>query len=249
MSSQSVTDGGWDRFAAYTAHELRTPIALQMALAEAALADPHADRIELRRMGEGIVAGCKQQQRLIEALLDLTCSQRGLKRREPVDISAITSRALDAHEPCQLDRVVAFEPAVATGDPALLERLAANLVSNSIRHNLSRGRIEVATRTDAGRAVLSVANTGPLIPAGELARLFQPFERLGSRRQATTDGVGLGLAIVRSIADAHHATVAAHARAGGGLAIEVTFPASPHTRGGQRSPCSRIMLPTNTEPA
>jgi signal transduction histidine kinase len=213
-----------DRFAAYVAHELRTPIALQLALAEVALADPHADTVTLRAMCEDIVAGCEQQQRVIEALLDLTHSRRGLIGREPVDIAAITRQALQAHELSALHRVAALEPAFATGDPILLERLAANLISNAIRHNIRHGRIEVATRTEAGRAVLSVDNTGPLIPAGELTRLFQPFERLGSQPRTCADGIGLGLAIVQSIADAHNATVAAHARAGGGLAIEVRFP-------------------------
>ena len=70
-----------------------------------------------------------------------------------------------------------LEPARVAGDPDLLDRLVANLVSNAIRHNSAGGRIEVATRTEAGRAVLSVTNTGPLIPAGELQRLFQPFQR------------------------------------------------------------------------
>jgi signal transduction histidine kinase len=214
---------------------LRTPIALQRALVEAALADPHADKVALRAIGEGIVASCEQQQRLIEALLDLTRSRRGLTRQEPVDIAAITSQALQAHELRELDSVVALEPAVATGDPTLLERLAANLVSNAIGHNVPHGRIEIATRADAGRAVLSVANTGPLIPAGELTRLFQPFERLGSQPRVCADGIGLGLAIVQSIADAHNAIVAAHARAGGGLAIEVKFPGErQHARRTQR---------------
>jgi signal transduction histidine kinase len=215
-----------DRFAAYAAHELRTPIALQLLLAEAALADPHADTVALRAMGEEIVAGCQHQQRLIEALLDLTRSQHGLTRQEPVDIAAMTSQALQAHELRELDSVVALEPAVATGDPTLLERLAANVISNAIRHNIPRGQIEVTTRTDARHALLSVANTGPLIPGGELTRLFQPFERITSQPQAEADGIGLGLAIVRSIADAHNATVAAQARAGGGLEIEVRFPRS-----------------------
>lgn len=217
---------GRHRFAAYVAHELRTPLALQLALAQATLADPHADTVALRAMGERIVASCWQQQRLIDALLDLTRSRRGLTRQEPVDIAAITGQALQTHELSELDSVVVLEPAVATGDATLLERLAANLVSNAIRHNVPRGRIEVVTRTDAGRARLSVANTGPLIPSGELARLFAPFERLGSQARAGADGAGLGLAIVRAVADAHNAIVAAHARAAGGLEIEVTFPAN-----------------------
>jgi signal transduction histidine kinase len=211
-------------FIAYAAHELRGEITLQLALAEATLADPNADTAALREMGEGVVAACERQERLLEALLTLTRSQRGRLRREPADIAAITSQAIQAHDLSQLDSVVALEPAVATGDPTLLERLAANVISNAIRHNVPQGRIEVATRTDTGRALLSVANTGQLIPAGELTRLFQPFERLGSQPQACTDGIGLGLTIVQSIADAHNATVVTHARAGGGLEIEVRFP-------------------------
>jgi len=224
QESVAVPDNQRERFAAYVAHELRTPIALQRALAEVALADPHADDASLRAMCEAIVAGCERQQRLIESLLDLTHGQRGLTRREPVDIAAVTSEALQAHELRGLDSVVALDPAFAPGDPILLGRLAANLISNAIRHNIPHGRIEVATRAEAERALLRVANTGPLIPADELARLFQPFERLGQQPQAGADGIGLGLAIVQSVAEVHSATVAARVRAGGGLAIEVRFP-------------------------
>jgi signal transduction histidine kinase len=216
--------GRADRFAAYVAHELRTPIALQRALAEAVPADPRAGKVALRSLCAEIVAGCEQQQRLIEALLALTHSHRGLTRPEPVDIAAVMGGSLHAHDPCELDSVVALAPAVAIGDRTLLERLCVNLISNAIRHNIPGGRIEVTTRTEAGRALLSVVNTGPLIPAGELARLFEPFERLGSRPHACDAGAGLGLAIVQSIAERHDATIAAHARACGGLALEVRFP-------------------------
>ena len=215
------------RFAAYVAHELRTPIALQLALAEATLADPRADGIAWRAMAEGIVASCHQQQRLIEALLDLTCGQHGLTRDEPVDIAVIASAVLHAREVSDLDTVVDLGPAVTTGDATLLERLIANLVSNAIGHNVPRGRIEVLTRSDAGRALLSVASTGPVIPPCELRRLFRPFERLGSQPHGCADGrgLGLGLAIVQSIADAHNAPITARAPAAGGLEIEVSFPA------------------------
>jgi signal transduction histidine kinase len=226
-----------NRFAAYVAHELRTTIALQRALAETTLANPQASPATLRAMAEDIVAGCEQQVRLIEALLDLTRSQHGLTHQEPVDIAAITSQALQAHQLRGLGSIVALEPAVATGDRTLLERLVANLISNAIRHNIPHGRIEVATRTEAGHALLSVANTGPRIPAGALVRLFQPFERLDHLR-ASADGSGLGLAIVESIACAHDATVAAQTRAGGGLEIEVSF-AQP-ARGLERPPTCRF---------
>ena len=211
-------------FAAYVAHELRTPIALQLALAEAALADPRADAVAWRAMAEGVVASCDQQGRLIDALLDLTVSQHGLTCVEPVDIAAVASQAVHRHDLGELDCVVVLDRAVTTGDPMLLERLVDNLVSNAIRHNVAGGRIEVFSATDAGRAQLSVANTGPLIPAGELARLFEPFERLALQPRRCADGHGLGLAIVQSIADAHKATVTVHAPEDGGLEIQVGFP-------------------------
>jgi signal transduction histidine kinase len=219
-----ATYEGQGRFAAYVAHELRTPIALQLALVEVTLSDPDADATALRAMGKDIAASCEQQQRLIEALLHLTLSQRGLRRHEPVDIAATVGKALRAHDLSEFETIAAFEPARTTGDPDLVERLAANLVSNATRHNVTGGRIEVETRTQREHAVLSVANTGRLIRATELTHLFEPFHRLRAQPGARADGVGLGLAIVRAIADAHHATITAHARAGGGLKIDVGFP-------------------------
>lgn len=210
------------RFAAHVAHELRTPIAHQRLLAEAALADPCPDT---RAICEEVISACDHQLRLIDALFDLTRSRPLLLRREPVDLAAITRRVLGSHDLRDLDRVVTLDPAAAYGDRVLLERLCDNLVSNAIRHNVSGGRVEVATATEAGGALLCVANTGPAVSSGELARLFEPFAR-GPRCSGSTDGLGLGLAIVDAIANAHEAVVAARPRAGGGLAIEVRFPAS-----------------------
>lgn len=226
MSAQSaiapVTFGEHD-FAAYVAHELRTPIAFQRTLVEVALADPRADTTALREMGERVIAGCEHQRALIEAFLDLARSQRRLSRHEPVELAAITGDALRAHDLSELESVVVLEPAWTAGDPDLVERLVVNLVSNAIRHNVPEGgRIELATGIALGRAVLSVANTGPSIPAEELARLFQPFQRL----DVSVEGVGLGLAIVREIANAHRAFVTARPRAGGGLEFHVSFPAT-----------------------
>jgi signal transduction histidine kinase len=112
----------------------------------------------------------------------------------------------------------------AAGDPNLAESLVANLVDNALRHNAAGGRIEIATTTATGRATITVRNTGPVIPPGEVERLFQPFQQLGSQRIRHTDGHGLGLAIVRAIASAHSATLTPRARPEGGLDIEVRFP-------------------------
>lgn len=219
-----------ERFAAYVAHELRTPLATQRALLELALADGSADVPSWREIGEDVLAACEQQERLLEACLALARSRGGLQLCEPVDLAAIAAEALRSCELGGLECVVVLEPGWTTGDPGLLERLAVNLVSNAARHNIVGGRIELATRTVSGRAVLAIANTGPLIPAGELERLFQPFQRLNSNPRSFNDGVGLGLAIVEAIADAHSAFVTARTRAGGGLEIDVSFAATPDHR-------------------
>jgi signal transduction histidine kinase len=217
---------GQGRLAGYMAHELRTPLATQRALLELALADYKADAASWREVGEAVLCACRQQERLLEACLALARSEVGTKRWEPVDLAAIAAGALRAHNLSELESGVAFEPAWISGDPDLLERLVANLVSNAIRHNVVDGRIEVATRTGSGRALFSVANTGPVVPADELQRLFQPFQRLNSSPRSSSDGVGLGLAIVQAIAVAHGALLSARARAGGGLEVEVSFRAS-----------------------
>ena len=104
----------------------------------------------------------------------------------------------------------------------LILRLVSNLIDNAVRHNVSGGRIQVATGTSCGPASLSVTSSGPVIPAAEVDRLFQPFQRLGTRR-ARGDGHGLGLSIVRAIAIAHGAIITAQPVPGGGLAVAVSF--------------------------
>jgi signal transduction histidine kinase len=210
---------------AYVAHELRTPLATQRVLLELALGNPSADITTWREIGEDVLRACDRQEQLLEACLALARSRGGPKQCEPVDLAAIAGDALQAHDRRSLTVVVALESARTAGDPHLVERLVANLVSNAIRHNIVGGRIEVATRTESGRARFVVANTGPPVPAGELHRLFQPFQRLGLKHASSEEGVGLGLAIVQAIADAHDAFVTARARAGGGLRIDVAFPA------------------------
>ena len=218
---------GEERFAAYIAHELRTPLATQRALLELTLTDPLADTACWRDVARDVLDACLQQERLLEACLALARSRCEPPRHQPVDLGAIADEALRTHDPHGIRCVLVPEPAWTTGDPRLLARLAANLVSNAIRHNIAGGRVEIATRTVAGRAVLTIANTGPPIAAGELERLFQPFHRLNSNARSFNDGVGLGLAIVQAIAEAHNAIVTTRPRAGGGLEIDVSLAATP----------------------
>jgi signal transduction histidine kinase len=216
-----------ERFAAYVAHELRTPLATQRALLELTLASPLSNPASWRDIAEDVLDACLQQERLLEAFLTLARSRCGLARRDRIDLGAIAHAALCAYDRSRLESIVVLKPAVISGDCVLVERLVANLVSNAIRHNLPGGRIEVTTRTSARQASLVVANTGPLIAAAELGRLFQPFHRLDSHAQLPSDGLGLGLSIVQAIAGAHNASVTAEALRGGGLKVDVCFPARP----------------------
>lgn len=224
VASAAEAVAAQERFLAYAAHELRGSITLQRTLAEVAIADPNTDTAALRKMGGRVVAACERQERLLEALLTLAQSKCGRLRREPVDLAATAAEVLRAGGPHALRSTTTLEVARTIGDPQLLERLVANLVANAVRHNVPGGSLEIATYTAGGRAIFTIANTGPVIPAGELHRLFQPFQRLGAHAGPSADGVGLGLAIVRAIATSHTATVAAQPRSGGGLGIDVVFP-------------------------
>jgi signal transduction histidine kinase len=118
-----------------------------------------------------------------------------------------------------------FAPAPTTGDPRLIERMVANLADNALSYNQAGGRVEMTTGIMDGQAGLRIVNTGHQVPADQVQRLLQPFQRLNPGRTGETDGLGLGLSIVAAIAKAHHAVVSAHPRPGGGLSIEVSFAA------------------------
>jgi signal transduction histidine kinase len=233
--------GAHKRFVANAAHELRTPLTLEHALLEETLTDRGATLESFRSTSERLLAISEQQGRLLEALLTLATSERGLDRRVPFDLSVLADHVLLASRP-EIDRIglrieTRTAPAPTSGDPALVERLMINLLDNAVCYNGAGGRVEVTTATKAERAVISVVNTGPIIPTAQVDRLFEPFQRLD--RTAQDDGHhGLGLSIIRAIATAHDATLTAHARPDGGLALEVGFPVSKahNDRHGTRQP-------------
>nr|WP_244983955.1 ATP-binding protein [Actinomadura citrea] len=215
------------RFVANAAHELRTPLTLEHALLEEAVIDPDTTVESFRAQFEELMVVNEQQARLLESLLVLATSERGLDRPENVDLSGLTGDVLRAAEPeaRRRDLVVAAEvrPVRVTGDPILVERLVANLVDNAMSYNVPGGRVDVATGTEGARSFLSVTNTGPPVPAEMVDRLLSPFQRLD--RTADDGHHGLGLSIVQSIAAVHSADLTVRARPDGGLAIRVLFPA------------------------
>lgn len=216
-------------FVANAAHELRTPLTLERALLEETLTDPRATPAALRATCERLLALSQEQDRRLEALLALAAGERGLERREPFDLRALVERVVLARPDPRIAAELA--PAAAAGDAAQVERLVANLVDNAVQYNVPGGRVEIATGTAGGRAFLSVANTGPVIPADQVGRLFEPFQRLDTERTSRDGGHhGLGLSIVRAVAVAHDAMITARPGPEGGLAVEVLFPGRARAR-------------------
>ncbi len=216
------------RFVANASHELRTPLSAGRALLQVAVADPDATVDSLKAACQEALDLGDQQEHLIAALLTLATSQRGLARAQPLDLADLTGKVLVAREDeaarRHLQVTATLDPALTTGDPALAESLIANLTDNALRHNIPSGRIEISTGRTAAGAVLTVANTGRVIPPAEVAGLFEPFRQFGGERVHYGEGYGLGLAIVRAIADAHTAQLTAHSNPAGGLTVQVTFP-------------------------
>ncbi|MGW4947977.1 sensor histidine kinase [Actinoplanes sp. NPDC004185] len=215
---------GQRRFIADAGHELRTPLTVMRTAVDVVLAKPEPTRAELIGMGRDVRTAVTHAQALIDALLTLARTDRGQIGREAVDLATVTEDAIDAAAPTPGPATLhtSLAPAPTSGDPILLEHLAANLVDNAVRYNVPGGAVWVSTASADGRAVLTVDNTGPVIAPEAVETLFEPFRRL---RERTGDGgFGLGLAIVASIAGAHGGEAVAGARPGGGLSVTVSLP-------------------------
>ncbi|MFE7550022.1 sensor histidine kinase [Streptomyces gardneri] len=206
------------RFIANASHELRTPLATQRVAIQVGLDDDCDVR-------DVLLDANRRSERLIDGLLLLARSERGLSEREDVPLGEVVEEACGEADEAQVDvdAVVVGGGGVVRGSRVLLAQLVRNLVANAVAYNVPGGTVDV--RVDGG--VLTVTNTGPVVPAQDVDGLFEPFRR-GEGRDRTGPGAGLGLSLVRSIAAAHGGTVRAVARdaaEGGGLVVTVTLPA------------------------
>jgi len=216
------------RFVAHAAHELRTPLAIVRTGAEVQLAKRQATPEQWRAMAHRALAATGRAERMLDGLLALARSDSGAIAGEAHDLAVAAAGALsdadDEAERAKLTITTDLRPAPVTGDPALLDRLLSNLVDNAVRHNHPGGWVEVVTGRGDREAVVTVRNSGGLVPPAEVDRLFEPFQRLAPQRLAGAGSTGLGLAIVRSIVEAHGGTVLAAPNAGGGLTVTVALP-------------------------
>jgi len=216
------------RFAANASHELRTPLAVTQTLLDVARKDPNRDPEELVERLHAVNARAID---LTEALLVLSRADQRSFTPERVDLSLVAEEATETLLPLAEKRGLTIETsgdaAPTVGSHALLLQLSTNLVTNAIVHNLpEHGSVWVRTSLHPERAVLTVENTGEALTPQSVAAFAEPFQRGTERVRADHAGVGLGLAIVQSITQAHNGTLALTPRSAGGLRVTVELPAA-----------------------
>ncbi|NJP97934.1 HAMP domain-containing histidine kinase [Nonomuraea sp. FMUSA5-5] len=220
---------GQRKFVANASHELRTPLTINRTLVDVAVRRPDATD-DVKRLGESLLLVNARHERLIDGLLALAEGEQAVLDRRPFDLSDVAEHVLDQAAAEAAEREVTIhrllDSAPTAGEAVLVERLVQNLVENAIRHNQPKGEVWVTTRGRADRVELVVANTGLPVPPYEIETIFEPFRRLHGDRLRSDRGSGLGLSIVRVIAEAHGGTVLARPRDEGGLTITVELPAA-----------------------
>jgi signal transduction histidine kinase len=210
------------QFIANASHELRTPLTVMRTAMDVVLAKPEPTRGELVSMAAEIRQAVAHCERLIEALLVLARNDQARTLTDPLDLAAVAEDALEGRSANGITMTATLGEAPVTGDGVLLERLVANLLDNAERYNIAGGTVTISTSAHNATSVLRVVNTGTVVPADLVERLFLPFTRLDDRTRH--DGFGLGLALVSSIAAVHGGTVTATAVPAGGLDIIVRLP-------------------------
>lgn len=210
------------RFTANASHELRSPLTTQRTLIEVSMSG-HLTGEQQELLSRQLLRTNERSEHLIEGLLTLAESDQGVVSVQSVDLAAVADEVIGrvgAGSP-GLRILRELAPTTVAGEPVLLDRLIQNLVDNALKYNVENGWVRVRV---AEPGTVTVTNSGPPVPADQVPRLFEPFQRLSATRLSHTAGVGLGLTIVRSIVAAHGGTVTASGRPDGGLSVEVLLP-------------------------
>jgi signal transduction histidine kinase len=220
------------RFVANASHELRTPLAMMRTTLDVAIAKPGGVPTQTRELDADLRVDLDHADQLLESFLTLARAENGqLDERnrvalEPLIRSALSDRA---------DQIAAKELTVETdlaaveiaGSPTLLRRMLENVIENAVRHNQPGGSIEIALAPPHGRrARVIIDSSGPVLDQAAVTQLVRPFKRLSQDRTGSQDGHGLGLSIVAAVAAAHDGLLDLHARAEGGLRVQITLPAA-----------------------
>lgn len=232
------------RFSADLAHELRTPLGVLVGEAEVALSKERSPH-EYREVIESSLEEYARLSSLIEELLFLAWTENPTSevRREALETRELADEVVSFYEPLAEERGVALRcegaaPAVASA--SLLRRALMNLVSNALKFTPRGGEVLVRLEPMRGGARIRVVDTGEGIPEEHRARVFDRFYRVDSARSRDPGGVGLGLAVVRSIAQIHGGEVWAEAAEGGGAQITLTLPQPGPQPSGRAAPARSL---------
>jgi signal transduction histidine kinase len=190
------------RFVSDASHELRTPLTALRGQIEVLARDPEPSAAEVQRVEAGMLVELSRVERLVEDLLAMARFDEGAgaERRE-IDLAGLLSE-LAAAEPGKVE-LGELAPGRVEADPELLARVVRNLLANARRHAGDSGRVALSATAAGDLVTVSVDDDGPGIPAAERERVFQRFHRVGSARDRSSGGAGLGLAIAQAIVDAH----------------------------------------------
>jgi signal transduction histidine kinase len=219
------------RFVANASHELRTPLAMMRTTLDVAIAKPGGVPPQTRELDAELRVDLDHADQLLESFLTLASAQNGqLEERNQVALEPLISSALSD----RADQIAAKKLTVETdldalevaGSPTLLGRMIENVIENAVRYTEPGGLIEIALASSDGRqARVDITSSGPLLDPRAVAQLVQPFKRLSQDRTGSQDGHGLGLSIVAAVAAAHGGQLDLHARAEGGLRVQITLSA------------------------
>jgi two-component system sensor histidine kinase KdpD len=221
-------------FVAIASHELRTPLTALQGFSEL-LATRRFAPSEIVRLGGIMSAEAERLGRIVNDFLDLARLERGLApplRRSRVDAAALIADAVEmlqrARPTHRLEVDCAGDLPPLDADPDALDRVVKNLVSNAVKYSPAGGRVRVAARALAAPAAveITIEDEGPGIGEAELTRIFEPYYRTAAGAR-TAGGAGLGLAVVKSLVDAHGGTIEAGNVSPHGTRMTLTFPALP----------------------
>jgi two-component system OmpR family sensor kinase len=224
------------QFVADASHELRTPVTSIRGFAELFRRGAGERPADLANVMRRIEQEGERMGELVEELLLLARLDQGLPlEREPVEMAAVVEAAVDAARASDPERpidVEAHAPLVVLGAESRLRQVVDNLLTNARVHTPAATSVHVRLASEDGQAVLEVADEGPGVPAQEADRIFERFHRIDRSRARSQGGVGLGLAIVRSVVEAHGGAVVYRPRPGGGSLFRVSLPLALAARSG-----------------